>query len=1087
MTNFLRLSCGLALIGAARANRPFRLWARAKLEDGKPEQSEGCQADLFEHSEKLQTGQYQELGFCVLSSALPMDFAAKIFESFESEIPTWAADCGLDLGSYLQVVNKWSHWNPRVAEMTEKIAPFLRPQVTRVLQSEAWPVGATVFRKSEQAPRGTHAHQDLSYAWRPGSQLFSCTTWVSLTPAKASPLEVLPASHKGGIEAAVDFLDPNFQDRAQLPTWKDEAVTLDVNPGDAVLFDSRLWHSAAPCGSGLRVALAIIWATPAGPDGVIAGEYPRWPMSALPPPPLRPKDGFGMDTVGSQLKTALRSLLRQPALNDSASKLIYAVLASPEETLGSLPDPKLAQRLLLKFLDMRKAVLRHGAAGQNGGLFEALYQAVILPAKRLEWLEASSSRSATSEMDNLKAWMKSWAERTASVLGVVLFGSQASGEAGRWSDLDVCVLSAHGEASTLLTTLANVLEVEWLKGEGVCFTVSNDKLTAMIPVAADGPSLVRLDCFVVDSFSEVSRYLVSSLLDPLLREKAILFARDKKGVLQQLERCLVPPKLQSVVHQVVATFLGSFETAACKMMKGDEYQVFFHLFILYDCLVKLQYIRDGGRRFLYLPKQVFETFSDRLRQKMMHTLAPSVLAEGTWTFGAESGNTSKCPLLLAAYLHEFHEFALAAERDPELACAIQCAMGPLQLPRCTETMRRVLQRAGALKIHGQIYCCASQAGNMDVAAECHVKSVIDLHDHCDTCLLMPDMKCVTVPLPSHPSSETTEASSVFGQFLRALLVLELPVLVRCEDGRKTGAIAALLRFLTDEAETNAATATTWMQCWDILDAMGMLHLLPCYDHLRNRAHAEQVNSKSLRVALALGCGLTCDEIARLYQKLGGKMPAMPQIEFNLVPGQPDKPCRPFTQTEIGLVCQHLLKPSNLSAEAPTGVFVTGLPGSGKSACLAQVLMDLGLELDDMVNLDVDNICLFHSQYQKHAQRVSWTSLQAPKDVIHLESFQGLPTWFHSGAQAEELLYKGANSVLAKLMQRRCHFVLPGIFDQPGTLEFMRFVIKEGYKVHLVGMDVTPDTAQQRAKLRAKKLGRMSCNWSDDVGWLCWGV
>ena len=97
-----------------------------------------------------------------------------------------------------------------------------------MLQCEAWPVGATIFRKSAYASQGTHAHQDLSYAWRPGSQLFSCTTWVALTPASASPLKMLPASHLNGIEAAVDFLDPSFQDRVSSKEW-DKAVTLEVD------------------------------------------------------------------------------------------------------------------------------------------------------------------------------------------------------------------------------------------------------------------------------------------------------------------------------------------------------------------------------------------------------------------------------------------------------------------------------------------------------------------------------------------------------------------------------------------------------------------------------------------------------------------------------------------------------------------------------------------------------------------------------------------------------------------------------------------------------------------------------------------
>ena len=366
--NELRLSLGIVVSSSAVA---FRLPARkVSLRVAEPSLSSLSAAE-----------EYKKLGYSVLQAALPGEIAAEMLESFESDLASWAGDCDLDLETYLKVVNKWSHWNPRVASMCEEIAPLLRPLVAEVLGSAAWPVGATIFRKSPLASRGTHAHQDLSYAWRPGSQLFSCTTWVALTPAKASPLEILPASHQDGIAPAVDFLDPSFQDRADSVTCKEDAITVDVDAGDAILFDSRLWHSAKPAAHGsLRVALAITWATPAGPDGVKAGEYPRWPMSAMPPPPVAPKDGFGMDTVGQQLKMALQSLLgngQHNAAKASAKELIESILASG--SFHQLPDPSAAEELLRKFLDMRKAVLKHGAAGQNGGLFEALYQKVIVP------------------------------------------------------------------------------------------------------------------------------------------------------------------------------------------------------------------------------------------------------------------------------------------------------------------------------------------------------------------------------------------------------------------------------------------------------------------------------------------------------------------------------------------------------------------------------------------------------------------------------------------------------------------------------------------------------------------------------------
>ena len=954
---------------------------------------------------------YKDTGFCILSSALPPEVAADMLHAFESDLKLWAADCELPLRTYLAVVNKWSHWNSRVASMTETIAPILRPQVEAILQSEAWPVGSTIFRKSRQASRGTHAHQDLSYAWRPGSQLFSCTTWVALTPASASPLEMLPGSHKHGIKAAVDFLDPAFEDKANSAEWKDRAVTLQVDPGDAVLFDSRLWHSAAACSGDLRVALAITWATPAGPDGVVPGQYPRWPARDLPPPVVAPKDGFGMDTVGSQLKLALRHLAF-PCEAESSTALIKAIFSSPQRPLDQLPHPRIAEELLLKFLDMRKAVLKHGAAGQNGRLFECLYEEVILPVKaRLK------KKIVRPSVASLKSWLRRWAESTKRVAAVLLFGSQARGEATRWSDLDVCVVGP----KALLPALKEALEKDWLRGDGVCL-LSEQKLLAMW-----GDEVQRLDCLLVESACEAQKYL-ATLADC---EDVILYCEEREQLWQELKG-LEKPELSLTLQELVSTFVAAFEHASAKLLQGDEYQFSFNLFILQDCLVRLQYLKHGGSELHEAPKRVFELLPEDVKRQLK------------WLQAQRTGD-----FLLAAHLHQFKGALELKTSSPEFHS--------LRTEGSMEVMLRILWRAGCFMVD-QLGCCLAAPG---AKVQGDARTVIDLHPEAKQ--LDYEGLYIKLPLPCEDSVEASAESS-FGQFVRALLVAEFPVLLRCADGRRTASMMALLGVVVWNR--------SWSEARELLEVMGMLHLLPAELKASELLSPEEI---------AFACGVTVDEFRELRKKLKCPDVLVPRVQYLLVPGQPEVPCRSFTEPEKELLLEALKprpKPSlsslraspRASPSSPQGIFVTGLPAAGKTSSLQHVVRELKLELDRMVNLDMDGIRRFHGQYQHYAQKLS----RGKSEVVLLETFEALPGWFHSSG-ADAVMYKASNSIVSELLAEGYDFVLPGIFKDASTLKFMEDVIKAGYEVHLVGIHVPAGIAKQRAEIRATESGRLSCN------------
>lgn len=148
------------------------------------------------------------------------------------------------------------------------------------------------------------------------------------------------------------------------------------------------------------------------------------------------------------------------------------------------------------------------------------------------------------------------------MFAVVIFGSVVSGSASKSSDLDLCVASSsHEPVERVLETLANSLEVHCLQGEGVCHVKALDKkLFAIIPGFADGTTILRMDCFVVEKFSQVGEFLSTSeiVCDPSRRQETILSSEDSDALRPQAEQ-LGPPKPSDLVNKLVVTFLQALK------------------------------------------------------------------------------------------------------------------------------------------------------------------------------------------------------------------------------------------------------------------------------------------------------------------------------------------------------------------------------------------------------------------------------------------------------------------------------------------------------------------------------------------------
>ncbi len=201
-----------------------------------------------------------------------------------------------------RLISAWS--GKLIDQAAEEVSPLLEPLAARHIPDGslgAQYLRSTLFVASSRRSVPTHAHQDIAYRWRSESTLrYAVTIWLSLHAAGRNRAALLfsRSMPQAQIAERVDFLRPGFVDLAATAQWKAGEVVADVVPGDLVVFNSLVWHAAAPCAGGShRWALAVRWRSTSGWEERLT----------LPPPKVRP-GVFGMDTSGSILRRAVGAI-----------------------------------------------------------------------------------------------------------------------------------------------------------------------------------------------------------------------------------------------------------------------------------------------------------------------------------------------------------------------------------------------------------------------------------------------------------------------------------------------------------------------------------------------------------------------------------------------------------------------------------------------------------------------------------------------------------------------------------------------------------------------------------------------------------
>ena len=141
-----------------------------------------------------------------------------------------------------------------------------------------------------------------------------------------------------------------------------------------------------------------------------------------------------------------------------------------------------------------------------------------------------------------------------------------------------------------------------------CYTnVESSKLIAFFESKTG--RIIRLDCFVVESLKMIEKFILNGNLSETSLPRILVYENvtnnnnvknDLIELIRQSECNMAIGELKQLIFSLIGKFIESFEVSSNKRAVGDKFQYLFQLQLAYTYLLKLEYIRFGGRDFLYI-------------------------------------------------------------------------------------------------------------------------------------------------------------------------------------------------------------------------------------------------------------------------------------------------------------------------------------------------------------------------------------------------------------------------------------------------------------------------------------------------------
>jgi ectoine hydroxylase-related dioxygenase (phytanoyl-CoA dioxygenase family) len=319
---------------------------------------------------------FQEKGVTVLKKLCTDEVIETITKSVQKNIEHCTKELNCSLTDYLSNVSRWVHPSPVTKEIYTLAVSELEKSASDFIDAKVQLVKMNIISKSTYADKPVPCHQDISYS-RENPYEFSL--WLALQDVglEDGVLEFLPESHLKKIEPAIDFWQPDFVDNKYFSAdWQQNKIAVPVKAGDAIAFDSRIWHRSAQNKSGSnRFALVTRWSR----------------INYQPPNDIPEKNpaAFGMWTCGKVTEKLLQQGLIYCFQVNSTASLFDCIHIWQEKLEQSIKLPFLTNRLVVRKALKDVYILHCAAERHNGGdaqgiVYANLWHHFLLPLS--QWL-----------------------------------------------------------------------------------------------------------------------------------------------------------------------------------------------------------------------------------------------------------------------------------------------------------------------------------------------------------------------------------------------------------------------------------------------------------------------------------------------------------------------------------------------------------------------------------------------------------------------------------------------------------------------------------------------------------------------------
>lgn len=190
---------------------------------------------------------FHQDGYFVLKHVLSSNHVTKLRDVIDEKIVVCSQQLACSKEDYLSAVSRWMGPSVVTSAVTPQILESLMNTAQTFVKKPVQLKKVNVISKNAHCSGSIAYHQDISYSPQDPYQF---SMWIALNDVslEMAPLEVIPGSHLQPLKPAVDFWSPQYKPD---PALQLRAVKLPVDAGDAIFFDSRLWH-----GSGENKLLA---------------------------------------------------------------------------------------------------------------------------------------------------------------------------------------------------------------------------------------------------------------------------------------------------------------------------------------------------------------------------------------------------------------------------------------------------------------------------------------------------------------------------------------------------------------------------------------------------------------------------------------------------------------------------------------------------------------------------------------------------------------------------------------------------------------------------------------------------------------